>query len=163
MVQTLYSQFIYTLDVLKNPIKIIICVTCRSKFINYCCWWSIFWLKCHLMLFFGFRKPNWHFNAKRNHQLMVCQAYSKSARSVHYVCLNPLSEIVCIKIFALFIFCTCFSNHLHEDFSILVILLYRKISNIRRTKSPNLHVSRLVLQLPLSNAMKPGVKSRMKM
>ena len=40
---------------------------------------------------------------------------------------------------------------------------YRKISNIRRTKSQNLNVSRLVLQLSLSNPMKPGVKSRMKM
>ena len=40
---------------------------------------------------------------------------------------------------------------------------YRKISNIRRTKSPSLNVSRLVLQLSLPNPMKPGVKSRMKM
>ena len=40
---------------------------------------------------------------------------------------------------------------------------YRKISNIRRTISPNLNVSRLVLQLSLPNPMKPGVKSRMKM
>ena len=40
---------------------------------------------------------------------------------------------------------------------------YRKISNIRRTKSPNLNVSRLVFQLSLPNPSKPGVKSRMKM
>ena len=40
---------------------------------------------------------------------------------------------------------------------------HRKISNIRRTKSPNLNVSSLVLQLSLSNSVKPGVKSRMKM
>ena len=40
---------------------------------------------------------------------------------------------------------------------------YRNISNIRRTKSPNLNVSRLVLQLFLPNPMKPCVKSRMKM
>ena len=37
---------------------------------------------------------------------------------------------------------------------------YRKISNIRRTKSPNLNVSRLVLQLSLPNPMKPVVKSK---
>ena len=37
-------------------------------------------------------------------------------------------------------------------------LKYRKISNIRRTKSPNLNVSRLVLQLSLPNVMKPGVQ-----
>ena len=41
--------------------------------------------------------------------------------------------------------------------------IYRKISNIRHTKSPNLNVSHLVLQLSLPNPMKPGVKSRMKM
>ena len=40
---------------------------------------------------------------------------------------------------------------------------YRKISNIRRTKSQTLNVSRLVLQLSLPNPMKPGVKSKMKM
>ena len=40
---------------------------------------------------------------------------------------------------------------------------YRKICNIRRTKYPNLNVSRLVLQLCLPNPMKPDVKSRMKM
>ena len=39
---------------------------------------------------------------------------------------------------------------------------YRKISNISGTKSPNLNVSRLVLQLSLSNPMQRGVKSRMK-
>ena len=40
---------------------------------------------------------------------------------------------------------------------------YRKLYNIRRTKSPNLTVYRLVLQFSLPNPMKPGVKSRMKM
>ena len=40
---------------------------------------------------------------------------------------------------------------------------YRKTSNIRRTKPPNLNIYRLVLQLSLPNPMKPGVKSRMKM
>ena len=39
----------------------------------------------------------------------------------------------------------------------------RKISNISHTKSPNLNVSRLALQLSLPNPMKPGVKSRMNM
>ena len=40
---------------------------------------------------------------------------------------------------------------------------YRKISDIRSTKSSNWNVSHLVLQLPLPNPMMPGVKSRMKM
>ena len=41
--------------------------------------------------------------------------------------------------------------------------IYRKISNIRCAKSPNLNVSRPVLQLSLPDPMKPGVESRMKM
>ena len=40
---------------------------------------------------------------------------------------------------------------------------HRKVSNITRTKSQNLNDSRLVLQLSMSNLLKPGVKSRMKM
>ena len=40
---------------------------------------------------------------------------------------------------------------------------YRKVSNIRRTKSQNLNDSHLVLKSSLPNPSKPGVKSRMKM
>ena len=40
---------------------------------------------------------------------------------------------------------------------------YRKLSNIRRSKSQNLNVSRLGLQLSLRNILKPNVKWRMKM
>ena len=36
-------------------------------------------------------------------------------------------------------------------------------SNMMRTKSQNVYVPRLVLQLSLPNPLKPGVKSRMKM
>ena len=50
-----------------------------------------------------------------------------------------------------------------QHHSIVDSYKYRKVSNIRRTKSPNLNVSRLVLQLSLPNPMKPDVKSRMKM
>ena len=37
-----------------------------------------------------------------------------------------------------------------------IICTYRETSNIRRTKYQNLHVSRLVLHLSLSNLLKPG-------
>ena len=40
---------------------------------------------------------------------------------------------------------------------------YRKFSNIKRTKPPNVDVFRRVVQLSSPNPMKPGVKSRMKM
>ena len=40
---------------------------------------------------------------------------------------------------------------------------YRQVSNIRRTKSQNINVSCLVLQLSLPNPLKPCVKLRMKM
>ena len=41
--------------------------------------------------------------------------------------------------------------------------MYRQFSNIRRTESPYLNVSRLILQLSLPNPLKPGVKLKMKM
>ena len=44
-----------------------------------------------------------------------------------------------------------------------VIIYIYIISNIRRTKSSNLIVPRLVLQLSLPNTMKPGVRSRIEM
>ena len=37
-------------------------------------------------------------------------------------------------------------------------MIYRKLSNIRRTKSQNLNDSRLVLHLSSPNLLKPGVK-----
>ena len=43
------------------------------------------------------------------------------------------------------------------------ICIYRKITNIRATKSPNLHVSRLGFQLSLHNIVEPSVKWRMQM
>ena len=46
--------------------------------------------------------------------------------------------------------------HIHTKF-------YRIISNIRRIKSQNINVSRLRLQLPLSNILKPSVKWRTEM
>ena len=42
-------------------------------------------------------------------------------------------------------------------------IIYRKISNISRTKYQTLNDSSLVLQLSLPNLLKPGVKSKMKM
>ena len=44
-----------------------------------------------------------------------------------------------------------------------IAVSYRQISNIKHTKSQNLNVSHLVLQLSLPNPIKSGVKSRMKM
>ena len=41
--------------------------------------------------------------------------------------------------------------------------VYRKISNISRTKSQNLNDSHLFSQSSLPNLLRPGVKSRMKM
>ena len=57
-------------------------------------------------------------------------------------------------------FRACTSNYIHAVWTPCqtVGCNYRKISNIRRTISPNLNVSRLVLQLSLRNPVKPGVK-----
>ena len=45
----------------------------------------------------------------------------------------------------------------------MIIQHYHQISNISRTQSQNVNVFRLILQLPLPNPLKPGVKSGMKM
>ena len=44
-----------------------------------------------------------------------------------------------------------------------ILVNYRKISNISGTQNQNLNDSRLIMQMPFPNALKPGVKSRMKM
>ena len=43
------------------------------------------------------------------------------------------------------------------------MMIYRQVSNIRRTKSKHLKDSRTVMRLSLPNPLKPDVKSRMKM
>ena len=50
-------------------------------------------------------------------------------------------------------------DNLHADSASLWShdLKYRQFSNIKRTQSPNINVSRLVLQLSLPNPLKPGV------
>ena len=53
---------------------------------------------------------------------------------------------------------TCTKAQLRYDY-----VMYCQISNIRCTKSQNLNVSGLVLQLSSCDLLKPGVKSRMKM
>ena len=55
------------------------------------------------------------------------------------------------------------SSSKSETLSCGSVCYCRQTSNIRRTKLRNLNVSRLVLQLSLSNPLKPGFKSRMKM
>ena len=58
----------------------------------------------------------------------------------------------------------CYHHKYHHrgHIKILKIEMYGKTSNIRGIKSPNLNVSRLILQLFLVNPLKPGVESRMK-
>ena len=63
---------------------------------------------------------------------------------------NPLSIVNC----------PCWE---HDITSLRTINNYRKTSSISRTKSQNLNVSHIVLQLSLPNPLKPGVKSSMKM
>ena len=46
---------------------------------------------------------------------------------------------------------------------VLVLSVIAKNSNIRRTQNHNLNDSRLIMQLPLPNPLKPDGKSRMEM
>ena len=60
------------------------------------------------------------------------------------------------------------SKSMKQDLSTSVSLplcfyMYRRISNIKRTKSQSLNNPRLVLHLSLPHPLKPGIKSRMKM
>ena len=54
---------------------------------------------------------------------------------------------------------------LHAEYMVRPVNIkdYRKVSNIRRTKSQNSNASRLILEFSLPNPLKPGVKLRMKM
>ena len=65
------------------------------------------------------------------------------------------------KHFMFYIFFPLAVSLINEVSWIFVFSIYRQ--NIKRTKSQNLNVSRLVLQLSLPNTLKPRVKSRMKM
>ena len=56
------------------------------------------------------------------------------------------------------------SQFFYKDSTVVVCAyVYRQISNISHTKSQNLNVSPLVLQLSLPNLLKPCVKLRMEM
>ena len=47
-------------------------------------------------------------------------------------------------------------GNMHNETTVNII--YRQISNTSRTKPQTLNVSHLVLQLSLSNPLKPGIK-----
>ena len=60
--------------------------------------------------------------------------------------------------------CSLHWKLLHQHLGDLAVILNcRKLSNIRRNKSQNLNDCHIPLQLSLSNQLKPGVQSRMKM
>ena len=54
-------------------------------------------------------------------------------------------------------------SHFQQNGCQAIYRSYRQFSNIRCTQTPNIYVSRLVLQLSLPNPLKPGVKLGMKM
>ena len=55
------------------------------------------------------------------------------------------------------------TRNLLPSLSLFIYHICRQTSNIGRTKSHNLNVSRLALKLYFSNPLKPGAKLRMKM
>ena len=71
--------------------------------------------------------------------------------SVSSVCFKVATLISYSSTFCHCLLHTCADTH------------YRKTSSTSRTKSQNLNVSCLIMQLSLLNQLKPGVKSRMKM
>ena len=71
-------------------------------------------------------------------------------------CPKQKVELSIISITVLVIWCHCYQYCVPSG-------LYRKTSSKSRTKSQDLNVSNLVLQMYLLNPLKSGVKSRMKM
>ena len=84
----------------------------------------------------------------------------------NFVCF--FRNILCVMFFNVYRADNISANG-HHDFTQFDGMLtwapftYRKVSNIRRTKSQNLNATRPTLQLSLPNPLKPGVKLRMKM
>ena len=75
-----------------------------------------------------------------------------------YICPQYNIEILMLQMF-------CFPKSICIILYVIQIfpcIMYRQISNIRCTKSSNISVSRLVLQLSLPNPLNPGVNWRMK-
>ena len=72
----------------------------------------------------------------------------------------PLGDMVAFK--GTYFDNSYFRSFLSEYHLVLIYdkSVYRKISNIRGTKTSNLNDSHLILQLPLPNPLRPGVKSR---
>ena len=129
------------------------------------CWENKYmpWLKNHL--------PSW----ARSHKSLCALGQDLHAPGI-WACLNvePWSACSCYDSFANLqviisdMFQTC-KPHCRSiktsmnNWRASMLGKYRKVSNIRRTKSQNSNASRLILQLSLPNPLKPGVKLRMKM
>ena len=76
-------------------------------------------------------------------------------------CYSIVQQKLCIIFFDQL--CDTYSEFPVQIARVIVLFIYHHIYNIRCTKSHNSNVSCLVLQLSLSNPLKQGVKSRMKM
>ena len=76
--------------------------------------------------------------------------------------ISPPSEKVYRFHMSLLMFISCITINARTNIDI-DMHIYREISNLSRTKSQSLNVSRRVLQLALRNLLKPGVRWSMKM
>ena len=142
-VKTLWSP--KTMLLIKSPK---IWVSMRA--ITFC--WCVLWKVC----------ITWHFWA-RNRKLTFSWKITPQGA------IPPLKGLLRLSMFHQFIQCLCYNSRycqLHPQkqcsgkFELKCKIfkkMYSKISNINRTKSQNLILSRLVLQMSLCNLLKSGV------
>ena len=96
--------------------------------------------------------------------IFVKQRYIKSQPSQQYPCMMPKvpSASWHWPVISVISLTETFRLRSWHGWVITHLLIYRQVSNIRRTKSKHLKDSRTVLRLSLPNPLKPDVKSRMK-
>ena len=124
-------------------------------------WISVQWVLCEAnpaanMFFWQWDTYTESFSVSQRHHEFVCRSI------VNY---NHLSTVMgqCVRSFIKINDLSLFwINHVSSEQSVTVIS-YRKTSIISRTKSHDLNVSCILLQLSSLNSLKPGVKLRMKM
>ena len=162
------SQFFHIIIIKSKVWPICHCLGWYMLYVSlysYVVWWYIHALTTHVEKLL---QPHWGINIDTENiycwpwfLYQLCNAIVRFISQYH----EELSDTFFLYNHFCHLLCSCRSHHSH-GWKVRANWKHnkcRKISNIRCTKSPNLNVSRLVLQLSLHNPMKPGVKSRMKM
>ena len=102
----------------------------------------------------------------RCYKKKCCKFYAEVLKLCAIICMSIQYSYITLYFEYTVQPCSYWSDNVTHYTCNTTMIKYRKTINTRRTKSQNIsniNDSRLVLQLALSNPLKPGVKSRMKM